>query len=248
MAPKKPSFIRTLLSFHRYIGLSVAIIAIHLSITGILLNHTNDIGVDKNYISSSTILGWYGIKQPDSLPGHKLDDHWISQWNENIYFNQKIIGQSINPLRGATTTEHFYALATSETIWLITIDGDIIEKLNAPGEKLGDIIQLGQQDKFIVIKTEQGLFKADADLVSWQPIENTGINWSKPDDIPAHLSESIFAQGHSISWERVLLDVHSGRIISQGGVIIIDLAGILLIILAVTGTIIWYKRRRRKLT
>jgi len=248
MAAKKPSFIRTLLSLHRYFGLSVAIVAIHLSITGILLNHTNDIGIDKNYINSSTVLGWYGISQPTSIRGHKLDEHWISQWNDDLYFNQKIIGQSINPLRGATTTQHFYALATSETIWLITIDGDIIEKINAPGEKLGDIIQVGHQDKFLVIKTEQGLFKADADLVSWQPIENTNIIWSAMDKIPAQLSDAIFTQGHSISWERVLLDMHSGRIVSQGGTLLIDLAGVLLILLAVSGTIIWYKRRRRKQT
>ena len=248
MAPKKPSFIRTLLSFHRYMGLSVAIVAIHLSITGILLNHTNDIGFDKNYINSSTVLAWYGISHPTSLTGHQLDEHWISQWNDEIYFNQKIIGQSINSLRGATTTEHFYALATSETIWLITIDGDIIEKLNAPGEKLGDILKLGQQDKFIVIQTEQGLFKADADLVSWQPIENLNITWSGQNEVPTDISAAIFTQGHSISWERVLLDIHSGRIVSQGGTLLIDLAGVLLILLAVTGTIIWFKRRRRNIT
>ncbi len=247
MAPRKPSFIRSLLSLHRYIGLSVAIIAIHLSITGILLNHTNDIGIDKNYINSSTVLGWYGISHPASLSGHKLNEHWISQWNDDIYFNKKIIGQSINPLRGATTTEHFFALATSETIWLITIDGDIIEKLNAPGEKLGDIIQLGHQNKFIVIKTEQGLFKADADLVSWQPIEDTGIVWSDMDIVPAQLSDEIFTQGHSISWERVLLDVHSGRIATKAGTFLIDLAGIALIILAISGFTIWFKRRRRQL-
>ena len=248
MAPKKPSLIRNLLSLHRYVGLSVAIVAIYLSITGILLNHTNSIDFDKNYINSPTILGWYGISHPDSLAGHKLDEHWISKWNDDIYFNQKIIGQSTDPLRGATTTQHFYALATSETIWLITIDGDIIEKLNAPGEKLGDIIRFGQQDKFIVIKTEQGLFKADADLVSWQPVEDNDISWSNENTIPDTLSSTIFTQGHSISWERVLLDLHSGRIVSWGGTLLIDLAGVLLIFLAVTGTIIWFKRRRRKET
>ena len=244
MAVKKQSLLHTLLSFHRYIGLSVAIVAIYLSVTGILLNHTNDIGIDKNYINSPTVLGWYGISHPDYLNGHPLDEHWISKWNDDIYFNQKIIGQSTNPLRGATSTQHFYALATSETIWLITIDGDIIEKLNAPGEKLGDIIRFGQQNKFIVIKTEQGLFKADADLVSWQAIEDNDIIWSKENTLPADLSSAIFTQGHSISWERVLLDLHSGRIV-KGGIILIDLAGVLLILLAVTGTIIWYKRRRR---
>ena len=245
MPPKKPSLLRSLLTVHRYIGLSVAIIAIFLAITGIMLNHTNQIGIDKNFVHSPTILKWYGIQPPVKVTGFQIEQHWLSRWNDDIYFNDQRIAQSSSPLRGAIKTNHFYALSTAEEIWLLTVDGEIIEKLSAPAEKLGDILALGHQDKHTVIKTEQGISRADSDLIAWHPITDTRISWSQAAPLPIPLSEKIFTKGHSISWERVLLDMHSGRIVTAGGTLLIDLAGIMLIVLALSGCIIWLKRRKR---
>ena len=245
MAAKRRLSLRVLLSWHRYIGLGVAIIAIHLAITGILLNHTSDIGLSKTYINNSTILNWYGIQLPDQLSGFKIEDNWLSHWNDTIYFNDHIIAKSIYPLRGAVVTSNFYALATSEEIWLLTIDGEIIEKLNTPAEKLGDIMLIGIQDNSVVINTEQGNFRADKDLIAWQPVTKNKLNWSQQELVPNELSDLLFSHGHSISWERLLLDLHSGRIVSTAGTLFVDLAGVALLFLAITGFTIWTKRRRR---
>ena len=234
---------RVLLTWHRYMGLSVAILAIHLAITGILLNHTNDIGLDKSYISNSTLLGLYGIQQPEQLSGFKIGDNWLSKWDGHIYFNDQEVAETIHPLHGAVITSHSYALATSEEIWLLTIDGEIIEKLNAPAEKLGDIISIGTQGNFVVIATEQGMFRADEDLIAWQPVTENGITLSQPEQIPERIKDHIFNKGHSISWERLLLDLHSGRIATQAGTMLVDLAGIVFLLLAITGFSIWLKRR-----
>ena len=219
MANKAKISIRLLLWWHRHIGLTVAIVAIHLAITGIFLNHTNDFGLDKTYVNNTTILNLYGIKLPEQLSGFKLENNWLSHWNDNIYFNDRVVAHNDYPLVGAITTSYFYALATSEEIWLLTIDGEIIEKLSSPAEKLGDIMAIGRLKGNVVIKTEQGSFKADEDLVAWQLINADAANdraqWSATTQVPEELSKILFAQGHSISWERVLLDVHSGRIATQ---------------------------------
>ena len=137
---------RFLLWWHRHIGLTVAIVAIHLAITGILLNHTSDMGLDKTYLNNSIVLNLYDIKLPEQLPGYKIENNWLSHWNDVIYFNEQVIAESMHPLRGAVITSHFYALATSEEIWLLTIDGEVIEKFSAPGEKLGDIVSMGTRE------------------------------------------------------------------------------------------------------
>jgi hypothetical protein len=49
--------------------------------------------------------------------------------------------------------------------------------------------------------------------------------------------------GPSISLETVILDLHSGRFFGQFGVLFIDLIGILICILSVTGLIAWINRR-----
>jgi len=242
--PKKIPM-RFLLWWHRHIGLTVAIVAIHLAITGILLNHTSDIGLDKAYINNSTVLNLYDIKLPEQLTGYKIKNNWLSHWNDVIYFNDQVIAESMQPLRGAVITAHFYALATSEEIWLLTIDGEIIEKISAPGEKLGDIVSIGTQGNNVTINTEQGVFKADNDLIAWQPVKADSINWSQQAYVPKELTELLFAEGHSISWERLLLDLHSGRIATRAGTLLVDLAGVALLLLAITGFTIWLKRRKK---
>jgi hypothetical protein len=246
MTTKQKFSLRTLLSWHRYAGLGVAILAIHLAITGILLNHTSELGMNQHYIGNKTILKWYGIKLPVKLPGYQVEDNWLTYWDNTIYFNDRRIARSHRPLIGATQTSHFYALATTEEIWLLTVDGEVIEKLSSPGEKLGDILSIGQLDQHIVIKTTQGIFKADKDLVAWQPTTDQDIKWSVQQNIPHMLMESLFHQGHSISWERLMLDLHSGRIATKAGTLLVDLAGIVMLFLAITGFTIWLKRRNRK--
>ena len=250
MANKAKISLRLLSWWHRHIGLTVAIVAIHLAITGIFLNHTNDFGLDKQFINSPTLLRWYGITLPEQLNGYQIENNWLSHWNDNIYFNDRVVAHNDYPLIGAITTSYFYALATTEEIWLLTIDGEIIEKLSSPAEKLGDIMAVGRLENTVVIKTEQGTFKADEELVAWQHIKADAVNdqvqWSVTALVPEELSEILFAQGHSISWERVLLDLHSGRIATQAGIIIIDLAGIALMLLAITGFTIWFRRRNKK--
>ena len=89
------------------------------------------------------------------------------------------------------------------------------------------------------------LLAADADLVAWQPIQDNGIEFSRSAPVPEGLRDHLFTRGHSISWERLLLDMHSGRIATRAGTFLVDLAGILLLFLAITGLTIWFKRLRR---
>jgi uncharacterized iron-regulated membrane protein len=49
-------------------------------------------------------------------------------------------------------------------------------------------------------------------------------------------------QSRILPLERVLLDLHSGRIAGGAGVILMDLAAIILIFLIATGGWIWIKR------
>jgi hypothetical protein len=246
MKSKTRYTVRQLLSWHRYAGLSVALLAIHLSITGILLNHTADFSLDKSYLASPALLAWYNIELPEQLDGFRLEKNWVTEWDGQIYFNDQLVSESAHPLRGAVVTPRFFALATSEQIWLLTIDGEVIEKISAPAEKLGDISSMGVHNRHVVIKTEQGLFRADDDLIAWQPVTQQGIELSRPQPVPGPLMENLFARGHSISWERLLLDIHSGRIATQAGTFLVDLAGVTLLFLAITGFTIWLKRRHRK--
>jgi hypothetical protein len=66
-----------------------------------------------------------------------------------------------------------------------------------------------------------------------------------PDTLPADIRAQIPAPERWLSWERLLLDLHSGRLFGQAGVWIVDAVGVLLITLASSGTLMWWFHRRR---
>lgn len=51
-------------------------------------------------------------------------------------------------------------------------------------------------------------------------------------------------RGRILPWERVILDLHSGRIFGPWGPWLMDAAAILLLFLAGSGVSIWWKRQR----
>ena len=53
--------LRSLYLWHRYIGLAAALFVIVLTVTGLLLNHTEELGLDSSSVQSDTLLDWYGI-------------------------------------------------------------------------------------------------------------------------------------------------------------------------------------------
>ena len=64
--------------------------------------------------------------------------------------------------------------------------------------------------------------------------------------LPDQLKQALINQSvpPSLNWQRFLLDLHAGRIAGLAGQLIMDLAALILIVLAVTGTVIWGRTRR----
>ena len=50
--------------------------------------------------------------------------------------------------------------------------------------------------------------------------------------------------GSPLSYERVLLDLHSGRIFGRVGVLVVDAAAVALLLLALSGFYMWFKFKR----
>ncbi len=72
------------------------------------------------------------------------------------------------------------------------------------------------------------------------------ITWAAVKPLSASESEPFRTAYRSrlLSIERWLQDLHSGRFFGTIGIIVLDIASALLLILAVTGLIIWWRSRR----
>ncbi len=236
---------RLIYKLHRYIGLLSAIVLIMLAITGIALNHTEDLKLDSQMIQSKIILDWYGINSPDIPISYSTEHHWLSQINQQLYFDDKLLLENTDTLLGVVETNDFVITALSSSFLLLSLEGELIEQspFNVI-EKIG----LDQQQR-IVIKSSETTMYSDDGLLSWHPHNNLSVKWSETSAAPESIVQNIKNNFRSsiLPLERVLLDIHSGRFFGSAGVFIVDISGIMLIILALSGCSIWLKHKLREL-
>jgi hypothetical protein len=89
---------------------------------------------------------------------------------------------------------------------------------------------------------------ADDLLDEWRPEDATAIAWSAPSQLSAAALKTISRQfrGSGLTLERVILDIHAGRVFGSAGRWLADAAASVFILLALTGIWMWAGTRRRK--
>ena len=226
---------------HRYMGLLSGVVLIMLAVTGIALNHTEDLKLDSHKIKSTAILDWYGISSPQNLKSFATLDHWLTQLNQNIYFDKAMLIKTEENLLGSVETDEFIVAALSNSLLLLSVEGELIEQT-----PLNNIKRIGLNSKkaVVIIAGEEQLSSNDG-LLSWHSDNNKAVTWSKNTILPESIKKTIQSHFRSsiLPLERVLLDIHSGRFFGMIGVIIVDISGIFVIILSLSGLAIWLRRK-----
>lgn len=91
---------------------------------------------------------------------------------------------------------------------------------------------------------------ADEDLLAWEEIEDgdVSLTWAKPQALPRDMKETFAAKyrKHILSFEKVVLDLHSGRILGNYGIYVMDAAAVIMLFLAISGSSIWIIQNRKK--
>lgn len=239
--------LRSVFVWHRYMGLTVALFALMLVITGWLINHTEVLRLDSRYVQTDLILDWYGIEAPDEVLSFAVDGHWISQLGDRLYIDGKPLSGHYTRLVGAVSFAGLLTIASEGQLLLLTEEGRIVERLgDAAGVPSGmQAIALGPDDT-LLIQAAHGQYRTDSALLTWRKSSIPTPDWVQPSPAPAEYRDQL-VEAYRVTilpWERVLLDLHSGRIFGWWGPWIIDFAGLLILTLAITGSWIWWKYRR----
>ena len=235
---------RSLFHWHRQIGLVVSLLVIILSITGIFLNHTEKFKLDSQYIESKFILDWYDINKP-TIKSYSVQKNWISHLGDNVYFNDVLVAKEISNVTGAVSVKNFIAIATKNEVILLTPTGEQIEQLDATTGVPANITSIGiNHFKQVALKAQSKTYIANNDVTEWKPSNDTNIIWSKTTKLTPAIEKSLnkLYIGEGLSKERVLLDIHSGRILGKAGPLLMDLSAILLLVLSFTGCWMYAKR------
>jgi hypothetical protein len=233
--------------WHRRVGLFSLILVIILAITGILLNHTEQFKLDESYIDNSWLLSWYGIEPKDEPVSYKANGHVISVWQNQLFFSNKAIMQLEQSMHGAIAAEQFIVIALDNEIILLSFEGEFIERVST-SISFSNIKRLGMKYKRPVIETSDPLYyMADEHILDWDVIINDGVEWVEKYTLSEKEKENLLIayRGNGLKLERVILDLHSGRIFGQYGIYIMDAAAIALLWLSLSGLWVWSSRRRK---
>ncbi len=129
---------------------------------------------------------------------------------------------------------------------LFTAEGELVEKLdNVAGVPTGiQAIGLSSQG-LLAVKTARGVYLTDENLLEWVRADGPEINWSSTHATEPALLKSLQKayRGTGLPMERIMLDLHSGRILGRAGVYIMDAAAIGFLLLAASGVWLWLRRR-----
>lgn len=231
--------------WHRRIGLLALVLVVVLAVTGIMLNHTGQMGLDEHYVQSTVVLDWYGLEPEGEPQTYRAKGHSISQWQQSIYFDGRLISSSEQRLRGAVSVEPLIVAAFESELLLLSPQGELVERLATRFDRIN---RIGRHHGQAVLATEAGYYRADENIIDWTEIGAEGVIWSEPVSL-SEAEREVLRQayrGEGLSMERVILDLHSGRLFGAYGVYVMDAAAVALIWLAFSGLWVWWKRKDKQ--
>lgn len=221
--------------WHRRLGALSAILMILAAVTGLALNHTDDLHLGSSYPHNAVLLWPYqAVLEPSYVietgsgtlsateGGLILEGEWLADCEALLAFTAMETGKLVS------CGEQWHLFDTDWQL-LETLDPELIglrgdETLGTAGGQL--LVNMGGQ---------------------WQQLDSATFELLGPvpgDDVVVMAMTEI-KENHTISWQRLMQDLHSGRWFGYWGVWMMDVAAVILLLLALSGLWMWWGRGRR---
>jgi hypothetical protein len=253
MIPKRPRLesdngvrLRVFGNVHRAAGLTAVLFLLLLAISGIAINHGDELRLDRRFVSAGWLLDWYGIETPRDVASVTTGGAWISQIGDRIFVNARELPGRYGELAGAVATPDAIAIGAGSAILLVAANGDVIEALGAEHGVPHDLRAIGIANGQVVVRGRHGTWTTDRDFGAWHEAPDIAAVWSSraalPPDVQARVIEAWRGAGLPVS--RVLADLHSGRMFGRIGVFFMDIVALVVVLLAASGIWLWWLRRR----
>lgn len=225
---------------HFWSGLLSALVVVLLTVTGVLLNHSQELGLDRRFVQSELLLRWYGVEMPASMRRFVVGSTVLIQAEEQVFLAGQPIAGLEAPLVGAVEIADSMVLASGSRLILLSLAGELIEQVALPGVTTIDGIGLAPGGHLVIGHDDKSQ-EYDLDAMAWAEVEAAEVGWSVPQLIPAAAQPDILSRirGGKLSWERLLQELHSGRLFGPPGVWLVDLVAVVLLLQVITGLLLW---------
>ncbi len=241
--------LRSFYIWHRYMGITAAAFMVLVAVTGVFMNHTERLGVDDSFVDDDWILDWYGIQTPDNMTSFRVGDRFVTRMGKHLYLDLNEFEGRYRELTGAAKLTDMLVVAVDDSILLLTPEGELVERLQAEDGVPAAMQRIGVDAAGdLVVEGAYQLYTPDSDFLRWQAWDGdrSRIRWAQAEALPATLQQALqrHYRGEALPLARVLADLHTGRFFGRFGPWLIDLSALLLLLLSLSGSWMWYKRRR----
>ena len=236
---------------HRWLGVFVAVFVLLLALTGIALNHAVGLKLDQRHVSWPWLLDMYGIRMPEPTTSFVDGSFRATQVGDRLFINARDTGQAVDGLSGIVALDPLLLVADARTALVFTTGGERVEAFDLGSKLQGPIVRVGRDGGRAAILSDGELYLSDPEVTVFERATATAradVHWSTEsalsvDDIAA--LEAAY-RGQGIALERVLLDLHSGRIFGATGTLFMDIVAVGLILLGLSGLDLFRRRNRRE--
>lgn len=229
--------------------MAAALIVALLAVTGLLLNHAEQLAFLERPVRSELLLDWYGRSPDGELASFPAGRHWVVGLERGLYVDGRYVAADEAPLIGAAALDDFLVLATRDSLLLVSADGEakLIDRLQSQSLP-GKLQRIGRgADGQLRVEAADRIHRADRDFLSWRAVDlHEPVRWSAAAELPPEQRQAVLAsfRGEGLTLGRVIADLHSGRILGSSGYLLMDGAALALLLLTGSGFYSWRRSRR----
>jgi len=239
---RAPLVSRLLRRWHRRLGLLAASFFVFLTASGLLLNHGDTFELDSVQLGAPWLMAWYGLKPAVPEQGFQQEGLLFSAQGDTWILGQRKLKPGHGEPLGAVRTAGQQWIATSDEIDLFDADGRLVDKIERDLLPGTPIRRIGSRDGRLLANIGSEVF-ATSDGIAWEHLASDAhMTWSRLQPLTAAQRQELapfFAP--SLPLQRIVADLHSGRIFGHYGVLLVDALAAALLLLAGSGLWIYFK-------
>lgn len=237
---------RALRRLHRYVGLLAALFVLWLAVSGLLLQHAQNFDLQNRFVTNAWLLSFYDVRAPARVLAFNAATIPVVQVDERVFVGQQRVLAEGSALRGALASDQATTvIALTDALLRVNARGEVVDRIGELEGLQVPIEQLGRGARGeLIVRNGQGLQQVSEDFLSVTLYTERATRFSKAEPlapVPAALSEA-YRDG-IISYERLIADMHAGRLPGGIATALIDLAAFAMILLAISGLYMFARMR-----
>ena len=165
-----------------------------------------------------------------------------------MWLDDKLILESSLPLLAALPYQQQIVAIDATQLYIFDQDGQLLEVQNSStglSPPLTDLLL--SEDDTLLLNTQNGVLLGDEQLLEWRRVESVVLdNVIQANSLqsttlsPAQLTR---VRSKHLAWERVILDLHSGRLFGSWAIWLWDLFALALVVLTLSGIWMWQHKK-----